>query len=204
MLVGCVDYHATGSALRVLLKRSPDLGQILTTQLIVTFPSWSNRASFNRTVLNIFCHEADDMARSALFYRLLKIHNRYFKATEILVDFVLICLVCGLDRWHFDKIFDLLMKHGADPNGFGCFLTPLKALVYYDCLPPARLLLEAAADPNFTGNFPRGSQQGELPEWIHTSSWTPLAILQLMKSERMSIAQHTGMEALLLSYEAVI
>ncbi|KAK8862630.1 ankyrin repeat protein [Apiospora arundinis] len=174
---------------RVLLERSPDLGQLLTTHLTVTLgPSYNTQSvtgtvigTVTGTVLEIFFEYENHNRALDIMEWLAQNYSEHFNPTKVLMLLVSNCLehtwkLCG-------SIVETLINHGADPNGLGCFLTPLKVAVYHGYSPVVRVLLDAGANPNFTGDFLRETELYGLPQWIGNLKMTPLALVQVLRRE---------------------
>ncbi|KAK7948048.1 uncharacterized protein PG986_008934 [Apiospora aurea] len=189
------------SMLQALHDRTPDLTKLLTTRLTVTLGYRDGRPTFTGSVMAIlYCYE-QSLALGKLQWLVERCGSR-LDPTAILMELA----ISRLNHQFLDgsSLIDLLIKHGADPNGDGCFLTPLKASVYHGYASLSPLLLEAGANPNFTGSFPREAKRHHLPEWVEYTNATPLALLRRLSSECVSRGQLPQIERLLLDYGAVM
>ncbi|KAK8077233.1 hypothetical protein PG996_003403 [Apiospora saccharicola] len=201
LLIGYID-HSAATILQVFLAQSHDLRELLATQLTVTNDTLDGNVSVTGTVLAILFHHDQDGTSLKSMYWLVDFYGHCLDPTAILEEVVIGDFKHQLDYGR--SLIDQLIKHGADLNGLGSFLTPLKASVYHGNLLVARLLLEGGADTNFSGNFPRELQGGTLPQWIAHSNATPLALLRRLTGEYMPQGQLPEIERLLLEYEAVM
>ncbi|KAK7921325.1 hypothetical protein PG985_009347 [Apiospora marii] len=198
-LIGYVDCLAT-SMLEAFLTQSRNLGELLATRITMTTITSHDNIPVSGTVLAILLHyDKDGMALKSICW-LLDCYGHCLNPTAILEE-----IVNGGFKHQLEdgsSLIDVLIKHGADPNGLGSFLTPLKASVYHGNLLVARLLLEASADAHFAGKFPRESREEALPQWIAHTNTTPLALLRHLDREYMARGQLPEIERLLLEYKA--
>lgn len=195
VLSGYVDPMVPDN-LQAFLAQSHNLGELLTTHLTIAYHTLNIKSSVTRTVLEILLHVRYDKICWLVDY-----YSQCFDPTTILGEIINSRLRHKLDGG--SSLIHILIKHGADPNGPGCYLTPLKASVYYGYSQCVRLLLDAGANPTFTGDFPRAFEREDLPEWITHSNATPLAFLRRLQREGLARDQLPEIGHLLLEYKAV-
>lgn len=173
------------SMLQAFLAQVHNLGELLATQLTVSNGAWDGKVPVTGTVLEIsFYYGADNTMLESICW-LVNYYGHCLDPTTILEEVV----DSGL-KHHVDNLrslIDVLIKHGADPNGLGSFLTPLKVSVYHGNLPVIRLVLEAGANANFSGNSPRELKDNDLlPQWMAYSNATPLALSRSLTRKETS------------------
>ncbi|KAK8133745.1 hypothetical protein PG984_005757 [Apiospora sp. TS-2023a] len=199
-----------GGLVQALLENPLDLGELLTTRLTITFPALSafsyGQTWYTGSIVAILSRYTPKLFVSHIQW-LTENYSERLNLTALLMETISCCSIRQSEEGQ--RILGVLVDNGADPNGPGCYLTPLKAAIYSGCAKVVRFLLAAGADPNFTGSFYHKEHGAGLPAWLAHSSKTPLQLLPYLPhadhvplpDQDQSYMQE--IEGLLLEYGAV-